>query len=85
MNEIRVSIYHLAALPPAQSQMNLFLDTLCARNKQRDANFNQSREDMSRVTATAMFFSGTKQLIFAGTGILKIDSFGTLLGSPPMP
>ena len=30
----------LCGLAPAQSQMDLFLDTLCARNKQRAANFN---------------------------------------------
>ena len=40
----------LCSLPPAQSQMDLFLDTLCARNKQRAPNFNQSEEAMSRVT-----------------------------------
>ena len=30
----------LCGLAPAQSQMDLFLDTLCLRNKQRAANFN---------------------------------------------
>ena len=48
----------LGGLAPAQSQMDLFLDTLCAGNKQRAANFNQSEEAMSRVTASAMFFQG---------------------------
>ena len=62
--------------------MDLFLDTLCARNKQRAANFNQSGEAMSRVTASAMFFQ--EQLIFEGTGILEIDSFVTVLGRPPL-
>ena len=46
-------------LAPAQSQMDLFLDTLCARKKQGAANFNQSKEAMSRVTASALLFSGT--------------------------
>ena len=46
----------LCGLAPAQSQMDLFLDTLCARNKQRADNFNQSEEAMSRLTASAMFF-----------------------------
>ena len=67
----------LCGLAPTQSQMHLFLDTLCARNKQRSAYFNQSEEAMSRVTASVMFFSGT--------GILKKDLFVTVLGSPPMP
>ena len=48
----------LCALVPAQSQMDLLLDTLCARNKQRAANFSQSEEAMSRVTASSMFFQG---------------------------
>ena len=48
----------LCGLAPAQSQMGLSLDTLCARNKQRAAKFNQSEEAMSRVTASAMFFQG---------------------------
>ena len=52
----------LCGLAPTQSQMDLFLDTLCARNKQRAANFNQSEEAMSRVTASAVFFSGASQL-----------------------
>ena len=37
---------------------------------------------MSLVTASAMSFQG--RVIFAGKGILKIDSFVTVLGSPPM-
>ena len=45
-------------LAPAQSQMDLFLDILCARNKQRATNFNQLEEAMSRVTASAIFFQG---------------------------
>ena len=48
----------LWGLAPAQSQMDLFLITLCARNKQRATNFNQSEETMSRATASAMFFLG---------------------------
>ena len=40
----------LCDLVPAHSQMDLFLDTLCARNEQRAANLNQSEEAMSRVT-----------------------------------
>ena len=36
----------LCGLVPAQSQMDLFLDTLCARKKQWAANFNQSGEAM---------------------------------------
>ena len=43
----------LCGLAPAQIQMDLFFDTLCARNKQRAANFNQSEEAMTRVTASA--------------------------------
>ena len=43
--------------------------------QQKAANFNQSEEAMSRVMS----------LIFAGTGILKIDSFVTVMGSSPMP
>ena len=54
----------LCGLAPAQSQMDLFLDTLCARNKQGAANFNQSEKAMSRVTASAMFF-------FRGNGYSK--------------
>ena len=42
----------LCGLAPAQSQMDLFLDT------QRAANFNQSEEAMSRVTASVLFFQG---------------------------
>ena len=49
----------LCGLAPAQSQMDLFLDTLCAREKQRAVKFNQSEEAMSRVTASAMFFART--------------------------
>ena len=49
----------LCGLAPAQSQMDLFLDKLCTRNKQRSVNFNQSEEAKSRVTASAMSFSGT--------------------------
>ena len=49
----------LCGLATAQSEMDLFLEKLCARNKQRAANFNQSEEAMSRVTASVMFFSGT--------------------------
>ena len=49
----------LCGLAPAQSQMDLFLDTLCARNKQRAVNSNQSEEAISYMTASAMFFSGT--------------------------
>ena len=48
----------LCGLAPEKSQVNLFLDTLCARKKQRAANFNQSEKAMSRVTASAMFFWG---------------------------
>ena len=48
----------LFGLAPVQSQMDLFLDTLCARNKQRAANFNQSKEAMSIETASSMFFQG---------------------------
>ena len=44
--------------------MDLFLDTLCARNKQRAANFNQPEEAMSRVTASVMFFQGHEKMIF---------------------
>ena len=51
--------FSLCGCAPGQSQMDLCLDTLCARNKQRADNFNQSEEAMSRVTASAMFFSGT--------------------------
>ena len=40
----------LCSLAPAQSQMHLFLGA---------ANFNQSEDAMSRVTASAMFLSGT--------------------------
>ena len=47
----------LCSLAPAQSQMDLFSDALCPRNKQRAANFNQSEEVMARVTASAMFSS----------------------------
>ena len=54
--------------------MDLFLDTRCARNQQRAANFNHSKEAISRVTAFAVFFQDMT-LIFAGTGILKIDLF----------
>ena len=62
--------------------MDLFLDTLYARNKQRAANFSQSEEAMSRVTASAMSFQEhDSQLIFAGT----VDSFVTVLWSTPMP
>ena len=68
----------LCGLPPEQSQMDLFLDTLCARNKQRASCFNQSEEAMSRVTSSAMFFQKHENCI------LKIDSFVTVLGSPPM-
>ena len=32
----------LCGLAPTQSQRDLFLDTLCARNKQRATSFNQS-------------------------------------------
>ena len=46
-------------LAPALLQMDLFLGTLCARNKQRDTNFTQSEDAMSRVTDSAMFFLGT--------------------------
>ena len=48
----------LSGLAPAQSQEELFFDTLCARNKQWAANFNKSEEAISRVTASAMFFQG---------------------------
>ena len=48
----------LCGLAPARSQMDLFLDTLCARNKQMVANFNQSEEATSHVTASAMLFHG---------------------------
>ena len=41
----------LCGLAPAQPQMDLFLDTLCAQK----ANFNQSEEAMLRVTACVMF------------------------------
>ena len=44
----------LCGLAPAQSQVNL----LCARNKQRAANFNQSEKATSHVSASAMFFHG---------------------------
>ena len=72
----------LCGLPLAQSQMDLFLDTLCAKTT-KGHHLNQSGEAMSRVTASVMFFfTGTLQLIFAGTGVLKIDSFLTVLGSP---
>ena len=37
----------LCGLAPAQSQKDLFLGTLCVRNKQRATNFNQSEEAMS--------------------------------------
>ena len=46
----------LFGFAPAQSQIDLFLDTLCARNKQWTINFNQSEEAMSRVTALPCFF-----------------------------
>ena len=58
----------LGGLAPAQSPMDLFLDTPCARNKQRADNFNQSGEAMSRVTASAMFFQGHD---FRGNGCSK--------------
>ena len=48
----------LCGLAPAQSQMDLFLDTLYARNKQRAANFKELEEAMSRVTASVIFFQG---------------------------
>ena len=57
----------LRGLAPAQSQMNLFLDTLCARNK------------------GPPILTKQKKLCYAGTSILKIDSFVTVLGSPPKP
>ena len=48
----------LCSLTPAQSQIHLFLDTICVRYKQRATNFNQSEESMSRVTAFGLFFQG---------------------------
>ena len=59
----------LCALAPPQSQMDSFFDKLCAQNKQRAANFNRSEEDMSRVTASAMFFQGQDNL-FLREGVL---------------
>ena len=50
-------IYHFAALPQHSPQVDLFLDTLCARNKQRAANLNQSEETMSRMTASDVYLS----------------------------
>ena len=59
MSELDKSVdLSLCDLSPAQSQMDLFLDTFCARNKQMAANFNESEEAMSHVTASAMFFQG---------------------------
>ena len=55
VNYIRVLILSLSGLAPAQLQMDLFVDILCVRNKQRVANCNQSEESMSRLTASAMF------------------------------
>ena len=51
--------------------MNIFLDTLYARNKQRAANFNQSEEAMSRVSASAMFFFRDMTTDFRGNGYSK--------------
>ena len=52
--------------------MDLFLDILCARNKQRVANFNHTEEAMSRVPASAMFFFfGDMTTDFRGNGYSK--------------
>ena len=64
--------------------MDLFLDTLSARNKHRAANFNQSEAAMSRVTASVLFFQGHDNCFSWEREILKIVSFVIVLGSAPM-
>ena len=49
----------ICGLAPAQSQMDLFLDTLYERKQTKGRHFNQSGEAMSRVTTFVMFCSGT--------------------------
>ena len=75
-------VYGLAL---AQSQIDLFLDTLCARNKGEPILTNQKKPCMSRVTASAMFFFRDMTTDFRGNGYSKIESFVTVLGSPSMP
>ena len=50
-------IYHFAALP-LNCHKWIYLDTNCARSKQRAANFSQSEEATSPVTSPAMFLQG---------------------------
>ena len=71
----------LCGLAPAQSQIDLFLDRLCARNKQRAANFNQSEEAMSRVNASDMFFMDATT-DFRGNGYSKNRLICDCVGEP---
>ena len=73
-------------------------DTLEARKRANCHRLSQSREAMSLMTTTSFSTSLTTsgqmsdiltdkstQLVFKGKIILKIDSFVTVLGSPPRP
>ena len=60
-------------LAPRQSQMDLSLDTLHGGKQTKAGHFSQSGEAMSRVTASAMFFSGDMTTSFRGNGYSEID------------
>ena len=53
-SELHESVYQLA-----QSQIDLFLDTLYARKQTKSRHFNQSGEAMSGVTGSGIFFRDT--------------------------
>ena len=72
----------LCGLAPAQSQMDLSLDILRARNKQRAANFNQSEEGMSRVIASAIFFFRDMTTDFRENGYSKNRLICDCAGEP---
>ena len=66
--------------------MDLFFQNIlpAKTNKEAATLTHQAGEAMSRVTASVKGFFREMTTNFAGTGILKIDSFVTLLGSPPI-
>ena len=59
-----------SGLAPSTVTNGFILDTLCVRNRQRTANFNQSEGAMSLATASAIFFRNMKT-DFRGNGYSK--------------